>query len=529
MKSHPTEVKIHYCHNHPMEAKYSLRHRKPKPEVVAKFCKMFSKGHSPSSAWNVHRYDIQLEKGDEFFKYLGDGAECPNLQWCYYQFYKSYEDAYGSFQGDKLYESLQSAVNDYNESMKSICAKMLKQNEEVIVAICSPLMKRVHTLRSSGEIVFVDTGGGVDRDNYRFLLMVTPSICGALPLGVILLNSESEATLSKGLNTLQSIMPDNAFNGRGKQGPALVMTDDAPALRNSIAKLYTCAILLLCKFHVLQAFWDYVWDSQHGVLELEDKRTLFLLFKRVLNMETMEEFEKSYDFALEDETLAKYPKVLKHMKDLRRRSNEWAMCHRAKLITRGNDTDNYVKSNIKSFKDIVMGRCKAFSVVQLFDFITTRFQAYYERRIADVLNDRLINYTKSKFYFPPEKLAPIVCERSTIPNQYNILYTEKKTEYVVDMDLEVCSCKAARGGAPCKHLCAVVKKYNLSCSQILECNEEMKRVLHLVMTGTLENVPDNWYEVPTDYTKCAMEHELVFSECNQTGFEFLKFLFFFKY
>ena len=76
------------------------------------------------------------------------------------------------------------------------------------MAAITPLMERVHGLKTSGEIVFVDASGGMDREGLRVFLIMTWSPAGGLPLGVILTSSEAEAVIQKGFQMLLNIMPD---------------------------------------------------------------------------------------------------------------------------------------------------------------------------------------------------------------------------------------------------------------------------------------------------------------------------------
>ena len=96
-------------------------------------------------------------------------------------------------------------------------------------------MKRVHKyLRSSGEIIFVDAGGMMDRQNSRVFTLLAPSVAGALPVGLIISSSESQAVLTEGLKMLLSVMPPDAFFGKGAAGPDIFMTDDSQSERNSL-------------------------------------------------------------------------------------------------------------------------------------------------------------------------------------------------------------------------------------------------------------------------------------------------------
>ena len=63
--------------------------------------------------------------------------------------------------------------------MGDICVKVEACNSGYIVAICTPGMKRIHQhIQESGELVFVDSSGGFDRDGYRVFLFMTHSKAG---------------------------------------------------------------------------------------------------------------------------------------------------------------------------------------------------------------------------------------------------------------------------------------------------------------------------------------------------------------
>jgi len=233
---------LHHCHNHPLQAADAMRHRRPNQETRAFFLDSYKKGHSPSSALSTRQYDLQIQNPDNWFEILADGALCPNLQWCYYLYRSEFEKNYGPASGPGMVESLTSAIEKYNEECGSACA-VAKTFEEsdLIVAICSPLMKRVHQhLKASGEINFMDAGGSMDRHNSRVFTLLAPSVAGALPLGLIITSSESEPVITEGLKMLETILPSDAFYGRGPdKGPRVVMTDDS--------KREECFALQLCR------------------------------------------------------------------------------------------------------------------------------------------------------------------------------------------------------------------------------------------------------------------------------------------
>lgn len=122
-----------------------------------------------------------------------------------------------------MMQSLKKFVAKYNEDCGSVCSKVMEteDGQYIIVVICSPLMKRVHKLlKASSEIAFMDTSGCMDRHLSKVFMIMTASVAGALPLGIIVTSSEAEAVLRPAMELSLSILPEGAFYGREMKGPA---------------------------------------------------------------------------------------------------------------------------------------------------------------------------------------------------------------------------------------------------------------------------------------------------------------------
>lgn len=491
LKEYPLEVVIDHCHNHSLKTADALRHRRPSPEVEKEFNKLFQSGHSPSSALHTWEYDLQIQEGDSFSEALADGYKCPSLQWCYHKYYSLFQKEYGASDGPGMLKSLQEFIEKYNEECGFTCAAVKEiDSTDLVVVLCSPLMQRVHKyLKSSAEIIFMDSGGMMDKTNTRIFTLLAPSVAGALPLGVIMTSSESQVVVNEGMQLLRSIFPVDCFYGKGS--PQIAMTDAAPVEQNVLKDNFPGIILLLCLFHVLQAFWRYVWSNEHKV-KFEDREEIFVGFKQWCYAADKNEFKQSYEGLLKNPAVASNSTLVKHINQLCVKRAEWALCYREDLITRGNDTNNYSESTIRRYKDDILERLRAYSLVQLFHFFTTRVEAYFERRIANVINNRKVNYTKSKHFVKPTKLEDLSCSKGQQDNMYKVENSKTDGKYFVDMDVEVCTCPVGKNGAPCKHQQAVALKYNLSTTQFLPFEDEAaKLTLHKIMTNTPP--PVGWY------------------------------------
>ena len=95
----------------------------------------------------------------------------------------------------------------------------------------------------------------------------------------------------------------------------------------------------------------------------------------------------------------KYHKYTEHLASVFETREAWALCFRSNLMTRGNNTTNYVESTMRIVKDKVLYRLKAYNVTQLVDFLLTRMESYYTRRLLDVANNRTANIRQSRFFF----------------------------------------------------------------------------------------------------------------------------------
>ena len=86
-------------------------------------------------------------------------------------------------------------------------------------------MVRVHTtVVQCEELMFCDSTASLDRFSTSVFVLSTAHCASGLPLGVILTSDEKEETLCKAFDMLKSILPKNAFYGRGPGiGPDVIM------------------------------------------------------------------------------------------------------------------------------------------------------------------------------------------------------------------------------------------------------------------------------------------------------------------
>ena len=181
----------------------------------------------------------------------------------------------------------------------------------MVLAICTPLMSRVHQfIQQSGELVFCDSTSTLDRFNTSLFVISTSHACGGLPLGAIITSDEQEETITQGLQLLQQkVLPEEAFYKRGrKEGPALIMTDDSSAERNALHQVWPHARLLLCVFHFLQCKWTWLHNGANKIAN-QDRQALMSKTKQLVYAKSEPMLELSYKQFKEHEVVKNTPTI----------------------------------------------------------------------------------------------------------------------------------------------------------------------------------------------------------------------------
>lgn len=288
-----------------------------------------------------------------------------------------------------ILQSLQSNITRYNlEQFGTQCAVTGTFDDKPVVAICTPVMQRVHKLcPSSGELVFIDSSGYIDKDKHRVFMLMTPSAGGGLPLGCFITSSESEKAISYGLELLTSII-ETPFYGKGY--PAVFMTDDCAAEKNAIKRNYSYSKHMLCTFHVLRALWRWLHDSTHRV-SLIHRQGIMQMVKNMMYATSKEYLSQQFEKLFELSHVADNATLVAHLKRLYERREEWCLCY-ASRSHYGNDSNTRIESGCRIFKERIFHRVKSYNLTQLTDFIVRRWSAHYVQKLLDISNNRYMPY-----------------------------------------------------------------------------------------------------------------------------------------
>ncbi|KAF0288930.1 hypothetical protein FJT64_012739 [Amphibalanus amphitrite] len=389
-------------HNHAVDNAAALRHRRVSELTKARLMELFQHHHSPSTALETLKLQLQEKHGSAYPSVAADRAIVPDRMAVYYLYYKHCRERYPA--------STQEETMDLIRHMKDVRTAVSVEDGETVIAAVTPLMERVHTLPDAGEVVFVDASGGMNRHGQRVFLLMCWSPAGGLPLGVIVSTSETEAVVDKAFRLLVGILPD----------------------------------VKLCIFF------------QH-------RQAIMALAKQLVYANNEAEIATTMELVA-TEWGERYPLLDQYLQGFAARRQEWALCLRTDVPTRGHNTNNIVESAFRVLKDSVLYRTRAFNLLQLFDSATVQLSKHYARRACDV----------TEFTYQVKSLTSV------------------GITYLVDLNVGACTCRMNRRTGGCKHLRAV--RQQTGAVPEATATKETRRALMDIAMGTSQQLPGNWFD-----------------------------------
>ncbi|XP_043229530.1 uncharacterized protein LOC122385369 [Amphibalanus amphitrite] len=449
-------VSIHFSHNHGLEVADVLKERDVSTATRDRLLELFRMGYSAEQARDELISALQEEAGDDFYRIAADRAHCPDVGYCHRLYRTEFKKVYGELSGEKMLDGLRCLVEQYDGTSGGRAALEV-DDHNVVVAIVTPLMRRVSQLWPRAAEMFVDSSGNMDRSDSRLFLLLTHSPVGALPVGAIVTSSESTSVLTAGLQLLLTLMDEQSFGGRGARGPVVAMTDDCAALRAALRNVFPECRLLLCSFHILQAAWRWLCGKQSGVAA-DQRQEALQRVRALLRATTEHDLSQRWEELLAFTRTKKLGHFEKYMEERWIRRHEWAMCFRSDLMVRGNHTNNLTEAAFRIIKDKLLRRLKVHNTTQLVDIVMIRLENEYSRKVLDAANGRTPASARKRFCPSADGIDKASVEQVG-PSTYQVSsFTKSGVSYTVDTDLELCTCRVGATGAPCKHQAAVLQK-----------------------------------------------------------------------
>lgn len=472
-------------HNHNTNAS-ALKHRKVSDETREELIKLFKSGHSPATALKMIKTDIYLN--DNFENILADRKYCPDYGFCHRLYTKIFKQEYKplDFTDPVSRKFLQDRLDEYNNSVNDVCCKMISDNSDYIICICPPLFKRIHKyFQFSFEMIFMESTRTLGKKGSRIFVILTHEDCGGLPLGIIITPTESSKLIQMGLGLLIEIAGKDAFGGR-IEGPAIIMTHDSTAEQAAVKTVWPTSKTLLCIHHVLQAVKRWLMEAKNNIPEYW-QNLYFKDFRTVMYTETVEECLKIYEFAktkIEHENYSIYLETYWKRRDL------WALSYRNNLLTRSCNANNLSETVMAILQDKIVSRMKSFNLVQLIDFMLSKFVNYYKFRLLDAAHNRLRN----NLFDDTNKLPlPNVLEQIQVVSDAQIYVPSETTTnlwYIVDINALSCTCITGITETMCKHVhwSAAVVISNIYNSAGTNTNK--RKLFYFIANGYFP--PANW-------------------------------------
>ena len=172
-KTSRCQIGLMWTHNHPIVAADVIRRHRVSSATDQKLIHLYKHGHSPSSALQYIRTEIEddLPDAGRLDIALANRSICPDDQHCHYIFRKLFSREYGDPNDNA---NLIEFVKNINMELNELCVIQEDYGTKALVAICTPFMKRVHeNIEESAELMFVDSSGGFDRDGFRIFILLT--------------------------------------------------------------------------------------------------------------------------------------------------------------------------------------------------------------------------------------------------------------------------------------------------------------------------------------------------------------------
>ena len=466
-------------HNHSTTSDVVLKHRPLGSVSRQRLRCLFQKGHKPSSALRCLKTELKIKHGDDYDRIAGDTYNVPTLSIAHKLYRSEYQKETGSLVGEHTTSDLQSIVSQYCEESGGT-AKCGSIGDNLFVALCSPLMSRVHELMAgSCELMMVDVVAGRRRKCHHWIYsLLTPSSAGMLPLGIIITDNRSDEVLEAAVCCLKSCFPAKSFFGRGY--PRTILIDCDMPERPALERVFDNTRILFGHLGTLKAVWSWLCDTKNGIHE-NYRQDLYSSFRSVLYAEMEGDMINRHLFLVSSCAYSFYKSFAGYYDTLWNLRSYWALALRGGVHTTG-----CIEATFWIWKDCILDRMKSLGLPQLFGFVSSCYESYVEKRLLDFCNG---TYRKSQ-------LESLVFDGTEIPDCTVTVLDEQSLTYSVNtphlsevhsVDLEKAACSCYAGGANriCGHFQAVLLMLDESLyAEFCSVFAETKQVLFGIATGT---------------------------------------------
>ena len=443
-------IDINFRHSHRINVASAYKLLRCDPTIKDMFKEYFEQGMTAAIAKNYHEVNILDLQGSEG---IANAQQNPT--------YRQVRHLYDIWRKKNLGgRSNQDVLTVLKQLMPVFSKKGVNvhiKEDPMIIVIITPIMRRLFLRGYSDEIVYIDSSGSCDQTSTRVTFIFASLKIGAAPIACVLHTDETEANYTLAFMAVKEALE----SGNDKKiQPSVIMTDDSEAERNALKCVYPKSSLLLCHFHVCQAVWRWLWLSEHKVDKC-DRKIVMKAFQDVLYASDEETATRNFTNLTSDAVAKGNEIMINYFSKLWSRKVEWCLCYRNDLLTRGNNTNNYVEASIRIFKDVVLQRSKVFNSCALVKFIVDNFENYHKLRLLEFAHSRR---NKDAIYMKYLLKTQGVKEYYKVNEMEYKVQSEKDASlsYTVSLDIGCCECPQGRSGKYCKHLCFLENKLNIA-------------------------------------------------------------------
>lgn len=388
------------------------------------------------------------------------------------------------------------------------------QEDPFAITIITPIMQRAHSLNFAKDIAFVDSTASCDSQGHSVTFMLTACGIGAVPLAVMITKGQSSDDYIAAFNLLKEAVP-LAFCSQGY--PLQFITDDSEAERQALQYVWPDSKSLLCRFHICQSVWRWLFEKKHNI-DAADRKILYGQFQACLQAPTIEEAEIAFEIVTgilsnndAYNIVTKYPQWINYMNNYWKRKELWCIAFRDESM-HGHHTNNFSEVNVRIFKDIVLSRNKAYNAVALVDFICTSMEEYYTRRLRNFVNGR---HDTARLLFEDQLSRSAYITKDLIESIGDNLYRVIKEHglsdfYEVNTAVGYCSCIKGKFGSFCKHQAAVFNFYKDKMPNLPSISSESRYLLAKLAFGDAVQEKEFYMPLVPNITHNLSESEIAF-------------------
>ena len=361
-------------HNHSDDDSEFLKLKAPSETTKTFLIERFYEGLTPTQALT------QLEKeSTDFLSESKDRSLIPNLCDVYYLFEKERCTNFGEsiITDDNLSDFIHQ-----NENLLKI--EHAKVDDLRVIAFCSKkMLAALSETKISAKVVCIDSSGGMDRSSARLFNLVIPGPVGGLSIGMFICFSETAPTIEKGLRLLKQIWTKNQAVD-ANFCPTVFMSDDSSAQIGAIQNVFKESTVLLCIFHVLNAFWKWLQSNVKSGKESNLRQNLWYKLRQLIYAT-----ENSDSISSELRALVSGDKKLeKHVDGILKKSRKILKTYRSHFELFGVDTNNIIERFFLKIKDEYLQRNKCFNALHLISQVILEYEDTVYRKLAKFINGR---------------------------------------------------------------------------------------------------------------------------------------------